>query len=62
MIKPICRGILILSQKARRATVSDRGVAQDLMDTLAANADRCVGMAANMIGVPVAIIVVSLLR
>lgn len=60
MIRPICRDLLILSQKTRVATAADRDVAQDLMDTLAANADRCVGMAANMIGVPVAVIVVSM--
>ena len=60
MIRPINRDILILSQPARKATAADREVARDLMDTLVANADRCVGMAANMIGVPVAIIVVAM--
>ena len=60
MTHQICRDLLILSQKARPATPADRSVAQDLMDTLAANSDRCVGMAANMIGVPIAIIVVAM--
>ncbi len=60
MIRNICRDYLILSQPARPATTADRDVAQDLLDTLAANTDKCVGMAANMIGVPVAIIVVAM--
>jgi peptide deformylase len=37
--------------KSEKATVEDLQVAQDLLDTLTANADGCVGMAANMIGV-----------
>ena len=41
------------------ATEADRQVAEDLLDTLRANLDRCVGMAANMIGVKKAIIVVA---
>ena len=41
-------------------TEADKQVVQDLLDTLKANQDRCVGMAANMIGVKKNIIVVSL--
>ena len=60
MIRPICRDILILSRKAEAATKADLPVARDLLDTLRANMDRCVGMAANMIGIPKSIIAVSL--
>lgn len=58
MIRPICRDTVLLSRKAEPAEASDLGVVQDLRDTLLANADRCVGMAANMIGVPKAVIAV----
>lgn len=57
MIRPICKDIILLGKKAEKATVSDISVANDLLDTLRANADACVGMAANMIGIPKAIIV-----
>lgn len=59
MIKPICKDAIILSQKSVDATEADMMVVEDLMDTLRANADRCVGMAANMIGVNKRIIVFS---
>lgn len=59
MIRPICRDLLILGQKAEPATAMDAGLVQDLVDTLEANRERCVGMACNMIGVPKAIIVVA---
>jgi len=42
---------LFLAQKSVPATKADLPVAMDLFDTLTANADACVGMAANMIGV-----------
>jgi len=51
MIRPIMRDPLFLSQKSDPATVKDEQTLRDLMDTLKANQDRCVGMAANMIGV-----------
>ena len=51
MIKPIVRDIFFLVQKAERAVKADMAVGRDLLDTLQANRDRCVGMAANMIGV-----------
>ncbi len=57
MIKPIIRDIIFLSQKSTPATPDDLPIATDLRDTLIANADRCVGMAANMIGVAKRIII-----
>lgn len=51
MIREICKDETFLAQKAAPATVADLGVAQDLMETLIAHKDSCVGMAANMIGV-----------
>ena len=50
MIREICKDETFLAQKAAPATVADLGVAQDLMETLIAHKDGCVGMAANMIG------------
>lgn len=60
MIKPIVRDVLFLRQKAEAATRADISVGQDLLDTLKANRERCVGMAANMIGVKKAVIVVNM--
>ena len=60
MIKPIVRDVFFLGQKSEEATQEDAHVGQDLQDTLAANADRCVGMAANMIGVKKRIIIVNI--
>ena len=60
MIKPIVRDIFFLGQKAERAVKADMAVGRDLLDTLQANRDRCVGMAANMIGVRKAVIVVHM--
>ena len=51
MVCKICKDEAFLAQKAEPATADDLGVAQDLLDTLAAHKDGCVGMAANMIGV-----------
>lgn len=51
MIREICRDETFLSQKAAPAAPDDLATAQDLLDTLAAHKDGCVGMAANMIGV-----------
>ena len=58
MIKSIVRDTFFLSQKSDPATKQDLSVGQDLRDTLQANRDRCVGMAANMIGVRKRIIIV----
>ena len=51
MIREIMRDTAFLAQKAELATPADLPVAQDLLETLAAHKDGCVGMAANMIGV-----------
>lgn len=51
MIRDICRDETFLAQKAEPATAADLALAQDLLDTLIAHKDGCVGMAANMIGV-----------
>lgn len=51
MIRELCKDTLFLARKAEIATANDLGVAQDLLDTLIAHRDGCVGMAANMIGV-----------
>lgn len=59
MIKSIVHDPLFLAQKSLPATPADAAVAQDLLDTPAAHADGCVGMAANMIGVSKRIIAVE---
>ena len=51
MIQPIMKDPIFLAQKSVPATKEDLQVAQDLLDTLIAHKDGCVGMAANMIGV-----------
>ena len=51
MIRPIMRDPIFLARKSEVATKEDLSVAEDLLDTLRANAAGCVGMAANMIGV-----------
>lgn len=59
MVKSIVRDVFFLGQKSEDATKQDLSVGQDLQDTLKANQDRCVGMAANMIGVKKRIIIVN---
>ena len=49
MVRNVVRDIFFLGQKSTSAEKKDLRVAIDLKDTLAANKDRCVGMAANMI-------------
>ena len=56
MVQPIMHDPIFLGRKSRDATVEDLPIAQDLLDTLAAHRDGCVGMAANMIGQAVRII------
>ena len=51
MVREICKDEAFLAQKAEPATADDLVVAQDLLETLVAHKDGCVGMAANMIGV-----------
>ena len=60
MVKNIVRDPMFLQQKSEPATEADKQVIHDLLDTLRANQDRCVGMAANMIGVKKRIIVVAM--
>ena len=57
MVRPINKDTFFLSLKSAPATVMDLPAAQDLRDTLAAHADSCVGMAANMIGTAKRIII-----
>lgn len=59
MVKQIVRDTFFLAQKSEPATEADRQVIVELTDTLKANIDRCVGMAANMIGVKKQIIVIA---
>ena len=59
MVKEIVKDVMFLSQKAEKATEKDKYIATDLLDTLKANKDRCVGLAANMIGYNKAIICAS---
>ncbi len=51
MIKELIHDPILLARKSEKATIEDLQVAQDLLDTLVAHKDGCVGMAANMIGV-----------
>ena len=60
MICPIVRDVLFLSRRSEPAAEGDRAVGRDLQDTLRANRDRCVGMAANMIGVRKRVIIVNI--
>lgn len=60
MVKQIVRDVFFLGQKSEPATKDDLQVGRDLQDTLNANRDRCVGMAANMIGVKKNIIIVNM--
>lgn len=57
MVKDIIHDPIILARPSAEATAEDLQTAQDLLDTLEANRERCVGMAANMIGVLKRIIV-----
>ena len=57
MVKEVIHDPIFLAGKSEAATKEDLQVAQDLLDTLIANKDGCVGMAANMIGVRKRIIV-----
>ena len=51
MVKEIVRDTFFLQIKSEPASKEDLTTARDLLDTLAAHKDGCVGMAANMIGV-----------
>ena len=54
------KDIFFLGQKSEEATKTDLQIGKDLEDTLDANREGCVGMAANMIGVRKNIIVVAM--
>lgn len=56
MVRDVMKDTFFLSQKSIPAVPEDLSVAQDLLDTLKANREGCVGMAANMIGVAKCII------
>ena len=60
MIQPIMKDIFFLNQKSEPATQEDRQIALDLLDTLKAHEEGCVGMAANMIGVKKRIIAINM--
>ncbi len=60
MIKPIVKDVLFLGKKSEKATKADMNIIRDLQDTLAANSETCVGMAANMIGFRKRIIIVNI--
>ena len=60
MVREIMRDVFFLAQKSEPATKDDLQVGRDLMDTLRANREHCVGMAANMIGIKKNIIIVNM--
>lgn len=60
MVRQIMKDIFFLNQKSEPALPADKQVVLDLLDTLAAHKDGCVGMAANMIGVRKNIIAVNM--
>lgn len=60
MVKDIVRDVMFLGVKSEKAVKEDIQVAIDLLDTLKANRERCVGLAANMIGVRKCVIAISL--
>ena len=59
MVREIVHDPMFLGQKSVDATEDDKQIALDLLDTLRANLEHCVGMAANMIGVKKNIIAIS---
>ena len=59
MVREIIHDPIFLSQKSTEAEAADLSIAEDLADTLRAHLDRCVGMAANMIGRRKQIIVIA---
>lgn len=60
MVREIVRDVFFLGQKSEPATEEDKQIITELNDTLKANRERCVGMAANMIGYKKRIIIVSM--
>lgn len=60
MSKPIVKDVFFLQQPSQPATPADRHIGQELIETLVANKDKCVGLAANMIGYQKRVIVIDL--
>lgn len=60
MVKSIVRDVVFLGQKSEPATKADLQIGIDLQDTLRANRERCVGLAANMIGVKKNVIIINM--
>ena len=60
MEKKIVRDVLFLSQVSKPARQEDLYLARDLQDTMLANRETCVGLAANMIGVQKRVIIFNL--
>ena len=56
MVRELMHDPLFLARKARPATKEDLSIGKDLLDTLLAHREGCVGMAGNMIGETVAVI------
>ena len=56
MVRELMHDPLFLGRKSRAATKEDLAIGQDLMETLVAHKETCVGMAGNMIGETVAVI------
>ena len=56
MIQELIHDPILLARKSAEAGKEDLPIARDLLDTLAAHKETCVGMAANMIGASVRII------
>jgi len=50
MVRELIHDPIFLAQKSIPAGPEDLEIARDLLDTLAAHKETCVGMAANMIG------------
>ena len=59
MVRQIMRDPMFLGKKSEEASKEDISIAEDLKDTLAANREHCVGMAANMIGIKKRIIIAN---
>lgn len=60
MVREIMKDPFFLGQKSEPATKEDVTIGRDLMDTLRAHRDGCVGMAANMIGIRKSVIIVNM--
>ena len=56
MVRELMHDPLFLGRKSRAATKEDLSIGQDLLETLVAHKETCVGMAGNMIGETVSVI------